>query len=69
MSRLLIQFSHLFKSFGPFSLFDDISLSINQGEIFALIGENGAGKTTLLQLLTGTASPDESRGGNPHSFA
>lgn len=58
MSRLLIQFSHLFKSFGSFSLFDDISLSINEGEIFALIGENGAGKTTLLQLLTGTLSKD-----------
>ena len=58
MSRLLIQFSHLFKSFGSFSLFDNISLSINQGEIFALIGENGAGKTTLLQLLMGTALPD-----------
>ncbi len=58
MSRLLIQFSHLFKSFGSFSLFDDVSLSINQGEIFALIGENGAGKTTLLQLLRGAALPD-----------
>jgi ATPase subunit of ABC transporter with duplicated ATPase domains len=58
MSRLLIQFSHLFKSFGSFSLFDDISLSINQGEIFALIGENGAGKTTLLQLLIGSSLPD-----------
>jgi len=58
MSRLLIQFSHLFKSFGSFSLFDDISLSINQGEIFALIGENGAGKTTLLQLLAGSSLPD-----------
>lgn len=58
MSRLLIQFSHLFKSFGSLTLFDDISLSINQGERFALIGENGAGKTTLLQLLTGTVLPD-----------
>ena len=58
MSRLLIQFTHLFKSFGSVSLFDDISLSINQGDIFALIGENGAGKTTLLQLLTGAIMPD-----------
>ena len=58
MSRLLIQFIHLFKSFGSVSLFDDISLSINQGEIFSLIGENGAGKTTLLQLLIGTSMPD-----------
>lgn len=58
MSRLLIQFSHLFKSFGPLTLFEDISLPINEGELFALIGENGAGKTTLLQLLAGIAQPD-----------
>lgn len=58
MSRLLIQFSHLFKSFDSFSLFQDVSLSINEGEVFALIGENGAGKTTLLQFLAGTAQPD-----------
>ncbi len=58
MSRLLMQFSHLFKSFGSFPLFEDISLSINEGELFALIGENGAGKTTLLQILAGTVQPD-----------
>jgi len=58
MSRLLIQFSHLFKSFSSFPLFEDVSLSINEGELFALIGENGAGKTTLLQILSGTLQLD-----------
>lgn len=58
MSRLLIQFSHLFKSFGSCSLFEDISFSVNAGELFALIGENGAGKTTFLQLLAGAQQPD-----------
>ncbi len=58
MSRLFIQFSHLFKSFGSFSLYEDIALSVNEGDVFALIGENGAGKTTLLQLLLGTIQAD-----------
>ncbi len=58
MSRIFIQFSHLFKSFGSFSLFEDLSLSVNEGDIFALIGENGSGKTTLLQLLIGTVQAE-----------
>ena len=67
MSRLLIQFSHFSKSFGPILLFDDISLSISEGEIFALIGENGAGKTTLLQILCGILQPDSGQSARtPH---
>lgn len=58
MFQLLIQCIHLFKSFSSQQLFNDVSLSIHQGEIFALIGENGAGKTTLLQMLIGGIAPD-----------
>lgn len=58
MFQLLIQCTHLFKSFSSHVLFNDLALSIHEGEIFALIGENGAGKTTLLQMLIGNIAPD-----------
>lgn len=50
----MLHISHLFHSFG----LNDISLSINQGECFAVIGDNGAGKTTLLRILAGLLQPD-----------
>ena len=59
MSRLLISMSHLYVDFGSLSLFRSLTLSINQGDCFALIGENGSGKTTLLRLLAGLTQPDE----------
>ncbi|USZ68736.1 ABC transporter ATP-binding protein [Halorussus salilacus] len=46
------------KEYGDTAALDGVSLSVGEGEVFALIGPNGAGKTTLVRALTGTTTPD-----------
>lgn len=48
--------SNVTKSYGNFRALDNISLEINEGEIFGYIGPNGAGKTTTMKILTGLLS-------------
>jgi len=44
---------HLTKKYGSFTALDDLTLSLNSGEILGLIGPNGAGKTTLFECISG----------------
>src|SRR6056297_853038 len=46
------------RRYGDTVALDGVSLSVGEGEVFALIGPNGAGKTTLVRALTGTTEPD-----------
>lgn len=55
----VIQVSHLKKSYGPNFTLNDVSLEIEKGKIFALLGLNGAGKTTLVKLILNILNPDQ----------
>ena len=50
---------NLVKSFDGVRAVDDISVNINKGEIFALLGSSGCGKSTLLRMLAGFETPTE----------
>src|SRR3954454_23625379 len=55
---LVLSCQGLTASFGAHPLFDDIALSLSDGDRLGLIGPNGSGKSTLLQILAGNKQAD-----------
>lgn len=49
---MILQIGRLTCRIGAFAAVDGIDLSINPGELFALLGSNGAGETTTIKMLT-----------------
>lgn len=55
---VLLNATGICKHFGDFTANDDVSFSIGEGEIHALLGENGAGKSTFVKMVYGLLQPD-----------
>lgn len=54
----MLTLTHLEKSFGAMKAVDDVSFTVQPGEILGLIGQNGAGKTTTFRMILNFLTPD-----------
>lgn len=53
MGTPVVELKHIIKRFAKVLANDDVSITINKGEVVALLGENGAGKSTIMKILYG----------------
>lgn len=53
MERMILELKQISKAFPGVKALDDVSISIKEGHVHALVGENGAGKSTLIKILAG----------------
>jgi phospholipid/cholesterol/gamma-HCH transport system ATP-binding protein len=58
MSNIAIKVENVYKSFGPKQVLKNVSLQINEGESFVLIGRSGTGKSVLIKNIIGIMKPD-----------
>ena len=53
MRDIVLSMKDVTKVYNNSKVLDDVSIEINRGDIYGLIGNNGAGKTTLMRLISG----------------
>ncbi|MBS4218870.1 ATP-binding cassette domain-containing protein [Bacillus sp. FJAT-49711] len=55
----MLQVNGLYGGYPGFTVLNDVSFSVESGELFGILGPNGSGKTTLLKMISGLLSPDQ----------
>lgn len=58
----VLEVDRISKTFGPVHALSAVSLTLQEGEVRALLGKNGAGKSTLVNIISGSVSPDPDGG-------
>ena len=58
MTQSILEANNLVKKYGALTAVNDVSILIEEGEVFGLLGPNGAGKSTVISMLTGLFPPD-----------
>jgi simple sugar transport system ATP-binding protein len=59
--NMKVELSHIYKSFGNVKANHDISMTVEAGSVYGILGENGAGKSTLSKVLSGFITKDSGK--------
>lgn len=61
-SEALISLEHISKKFPGVLALDNVTLTLNKGEVHCLAGQNGCGKSTIIKVISGVYQPEKRRG-------